>query len=164
MPEHTDPYPTLPVDSDEVAPTPGPLHRRPAALAAVAAGGVLGTSARYGAALSFSTPPGQWPVTTFAVNVVGALLLGILLEGLTRLGPDSGWRQRVRLGVGTGLLGSFTTYSTLAVETDLLLRGGHVAAAVTYAAASVLTGLVATWLGIAAGARIGGARRAETGR
>lgn len=164
MSERTDSSPTLPVDSDEVAPTPGPVHRRPAALAAVAAGGVLGTSARYGAGLLFPTSSGHWPVTTFGVNVVGALLLGILLEGLTRLGPDSGWRQRVRLGVGTGLLGSFTTYSTLAVDTDLLLRGGHVGAAVSYAAASVLAGLVATWLGIAAGARLGGAERAETGR
>ncbi len=93
-------------------------------------------------------------MTTFAINAAGAFLLGLLLEGLARTGPDTGWRQRVRLGLGTGVLGSFTTYSTLAVDVDELLRGQHWWAAGSYAAGSVLAGLVATVLGIALGARI----------
>lgn len=141
-----------PVDPDVVAPSP--LHVRPVAITAVALGGLLGAPARYGLGLVFPQVVGQWPVTTFAINVLGAFLLGLLLEGLTRVGPDAGWRQLVRLGVGTGVLGSFTTYSTLAVDTDELLRGQQWWAAGSYAAGSVLAGLVATVLGIALGAQM----------
>lgn len=102
-------------------------------------------------------------MTTFAINVMGAFLLGVLLEGLTRVGPDTGWRQRVRLGVGTGVLGSFTTYSTLAVDIDELLRGHRWWAAGSYAAGSVLAGLVATVIGIAVAAQIPSGRE-ESGR
>ncbi|MDN5586753.1 MAG: CrcB family protein, partial [Brevibacterium sp.] len=68
--------------------------------------------------------------------------------------PDTGWRQRVRLLVGTGMLGSFTTYSTLAVDTDLFLRSHQWWAAGSYAAGTVLVGLVATTAGIAIAARL----------
>ncbi|MEV0542528.1 fluoride efflux transporter FluC [Nocardia salmonicida] len=95
--------------------------------------------------------PGHWPVTTFAINFIGAFVLGGLLEALARLGPDSGWRQRVRVGIGTGVIGSFTTYSTLSVDTDLLLRGHHPWSAITYALGTVIVGMVATAVGIATG-------------
>jgi len=157
---HHDPNPTLPIDPDTAPRTPGPLHVRPAAIAAVGVGGLLGTPVRYYLGVWFPTVAGGWPVTTFTINIAGALLLGWLLEALTRLGPDTRWRQRTRLLVGTGVLGSFTTYSTLAVDTDLLLRGHQWWQAGTYAAGSVLAGLVATVAGIAAGARIR-SRRAE---
>ena len=90
-------------------------------------------------------------MTTFAINFIGAFVLGGLLEALARLGPDSGWRQRVRVGIGTGVIGSFTTYSTLAVDTDLLLRGHHPWPAITYALGTVIAGMVATAVGIATG-------------
>jgi len=57
--------------------------------------------------------------------------------------------------VGTGALGSFTTYSALAVDTDLLLRDGYLLAAATYALGTVLAGLLATGVGIALAARLG---------
>jgi len=90
-------------------------------LVAVAVGGAVGCLARYGIGLALPTPPTGWPTGTFLANLAGALLLGLLLEGLARTGPDTGWRQLARLGLGTGLLGAFTTYSTLAVELDLQL-------------------------------------------
>lgn len=93
-------------------------------------------------------------MTTFAINIVGAFLLGLLLEGLARLGPDIRRRQRVRLLVGTGMLGSFTTYSTLAVDTDLFLRSNQWWAAGSYAAGTVLVAMVATTAGIAIAARL----------
>ncbi|TWH15552.1 CrcB protein [Rhodococcus rhodochrous J45] len=147
--------------SEGERPLPRALHLRPSALAAVAVGGLLGTSARYDLGRWFPVESGGWPVTTFAINVLGALLLGFLLEALIRIGPDTSWRQVVRLGVGTGALGSFTTYSALAVDTDLLLRDGHLLAAMTYALGTVLAGSVATGVGIALGACLGERRSAS---
>ncbi|GGK66987.1 fluoride efflux transporter FluC [Nocardia camponoti] len=129
-----------------------PLYLRPTAIAAVAIGGLIGAPARY--ALGLSVNYQHWPVITFVINVVGAFLLGMLLEALTRLGPDSGWRQRLRLTLGTGVLGSFTTYSALAVDTDLLLRANRLWAATTYAIGTVAAGVLATAVGIAVGARL----------
>ncbi|PKV76681.1 fluoride efflux transporter FluC [Nocardia fluminea] len=140
-----------PVDSTPRS--PAPPHVRASAIAAVALGGLIGAPARYGLGVVFPhNPTGHWPVTTFAINIVGAFVLGGLLEALARLGPDSGWRQRARLCVGTGIIGSFTTYSTLAVDTDLLLRGHHPWSAVTYALGTVIVGMVATAAGIGTGA------------
>ncbi|MFC4605405.1 fluoride efflux transporter FluC [Rhodococcus kronopolitis] len=161
MSDHLGPHRDLPLGAGTATPTPAPLHVRPSSIAAVAAGGFLGALARYRLGVAFPETAGGWPATTFAINVSGAFLLGLLLEALIRLGPDSGWRQRVRLAVGTGALGSFTTYSTLALDTDLLVRGHHWWAAVSYAGASVLAGLVASAVGIAVGARVA-SRRAAT--
>ena len=57
-------------------------------------------------------------------------------------------RQRLRLLGGAGFLGAFTTYSTLAVDTDLLLRDGYASVAVGYAVGTVVVGFLATTLGI----------------
>ncbi len=148
-----DPKTTLSVGRTTAPPTPGPLHTRMSAIALVGVGGLLGAPLRYQLGVWFPHASGEWPLTTFVINIVGAFLLGLLLEGLTRLGPDTGLRRRVRLTVGTGVLGAFTTYSTLAVDTDLLLRDHHWSTAVGYAFGTVLVGLVATAAGIALGAR-----------
>ncbi|MCX0271570.1 CrcB family protein [Nocardia zapadnayensis] len=160
MAEHTDPHSAFPIDPDTPTFPAGPLHTRVWAVALVGVGGVFGAPLRYQLGVWFPHSAGGWPVTTFAINIVGALALGWLLEGLTRLGSDHGWRRRARLGVGTGFLGAFTTYSTLAVDTGLLLRGHHWSTAATYAVGTVLAGLVATTVGIAAGAWVR-AQRAE---
>ena len=126
---------------------PGPLHLAPSALALVAAGGAAGTAARYG--LSQAVHPwGAWPAATFLVNLAGAFLLGLLLEALARRGPDHGRRRQLRLLLGTGFCGAFTTYSALAVDTTLLLHGHHIVKALTYALATVVLGFTATLLGI----------------
>ncbi|MFI2332685.1 fluoride efflux transporter FluC [Nocardia rhamnosiphila] len=152
VPEHADPPRALPIDPDTPASAVTPLHLRAWAVVSVGIGGVFGAPLRYQLGVWFPHSAGGWPVTTFAINTVGAFALGWLLEGLTRLGPDNGWRRRARLGVGTGFLGAFTTYSTLAVDTDLLLRGQHWSTAAIYAVGTVLAGLVATTTGIAVGA------------
>ncbi|MFC8042077.1 fluoride efflux transporter FluC [Nocardia sp. NPDC057353] len=118
----------------------------------VGAGGLAGAALRYRLGLWFPHRAGGWPAATFAINVTGAFLLGVLLEALLRAGPDTGWRQRVRLAVGTGFLGAFTTYSALAVDTDLLLRDGHPWVAAGYGLGTVLIGGFATTAGIALGA------------
>lgn len=161
MTEHADPHPAPSFDSGTSTSTAAPLHTRASAVALVGAGGLLGAPLRFQLGVWLPQSAGGWPVITFAINTAGAFLLGWLLEGLTELGPDTGRRQRSRLMLGTGFLGAFTTYSTLAVDTDLLLRGQHWPAAVSYAVGTVFAGLVATTAGIAVGAR---SRRAEASR
>jgi len=154
--EFTDPHRPVPAEPD-VDPTSGRgravlAHTQPFLLCMVAVGGAVGTAARYGLASAWPTATGHWPTATFVANLVGAGVLGALLEGLARRGPDSVGRQRARLLVGTGFCGALTTFSTLAVETDLLLRGHHIGLALAYAIASVVGGLALTSLGIAGAA------------
>ncbi len=128
---------------------PSAPSRLPVAVA-LAAGGVAGCSARHAVGLALPTPPGGWPTATFLTNLAGCLALGLLLELLARRGPDVGRRRLLRLGLGTGLIGSYTTYSTFAVELDLLVRDGAAGLAAGYAAASALGGLLAVGAGVAA--------------
>jgi CrcB protein len=94
------------------------------------------------------------PLITVGINLLGALLLGLLLEVLLRHGPDAGGRRSLRLLLGTGLLGGFTTYSALATDSAVLLHAGAAGFAVAYALGTVLFGGLATWLGIVIGAAL----------
>jgi fluoride exporter len=142
-------HPELPLDPD--SPPSTPPHLTWAGVGLVFGGGVAGTAARVAVGEAVG-PWGAWPAATFCVNVVGAFLLGVLLEALGRRGPDLGMRLRLRLLLGAGFLGAFTTYSTLAVETDQLLRQGYASVAVGYTAGSVVLGFLATMVGIWAAA------------
>jgi fluoride exporter len=146
-----DDHPELPLDPDT---PPRPLHLRPAALIWVLGGGAIGTGLRYVIEEAWPTASGGWPWATFVINVSGAFLLGVLLEGLTLLGDDDGWRQRVRLLIGTGICGAFTTYSTFALEVSLLGRDGAIPIAIAYAAVSVVCGMASAWAGIALAGRL----------
>lgn len=77
-------------------------------------GGFAGTLAR--AVLQAAVPPGDWPWATFAVNLAGAFALGAVSEYAIATHVGQARRVGVRLAVGVGLLGSFTTYSSLAQE------------------------------------------------
>ena len=127
-----------------------PVHARPLLWAVVAVGGALGTAVRDRVAVALPHGDDGWPLATLLVNLAGALLLGVLLEGLARAGPDAGRRQLVRLAGGTGFCGGLTTWSALALEVVLLVRRGSWPLAAGYAVVSVLTGLVAVAVGIAA--------------
>lgn len=122
----------------------------------VVLGGCLGTAFRAGLSDYFPADAGGWPWATFAINLVGALLLGFMLGLLARFGEDSGWRRRVRLGVGTGVLGGFTTYSTFAVEVVERQRDSASLLGFGYALTSVIGGVVLATLGLVLGR---GARR-----
>ncbi len=136
---------------------PRPPFAQPGLLALVAAGGAVGTTARWAVARLMDAPDGTWPWPTFAVNVVGSFLLGALLAGLGQ--ADEGRRRQVRLGAGTGLLGGFTTYSTFALEVDVLARDGYLVLAAAYAVTSVVVGVAAAAAG-AVVAQLGRARGA----
>lgn len=123
-----------------------PPHLRWRLLGLVALGGAIGTGVR--ALLAEVFPPRDgvsWVI--LAINVVGAFCLGLLLESLAHRGPDVGRRRSVRLFVGTGVLGGFTTYSTLADDTARLLDVGRWGAGSGYALLSVMLGLFAAVLG-----------------
>lgn len=123
----------------------------------VALGGAIGTAARE--AISLAIPPiGGVPVAILGINVVGAFLLGLLLESLLRPGPDAGRRRDLRLFLGTGVLGGFTTYSALAADSSVLLIEGSALVGVLYAVGSVVLGALASWGGIVLARRIGGGR------
>ncbi|MDQ2729787.1 MAG: fluoride efflux transporter CrcB [Actinomycetota bacterium] len=126
-----------------------PVHLPWRSVALVAAGGALGAPARYAIAEAVPSSGRGFPAATFVTNLTGALILGALLEGLARMGPDEGMRRSARLLVGTGICGAYTTYSTVAVDSDQLLRAHRVGLAVAYALGTVVVGLVATGLGIA---------------
>lgn len=123
--------------------------------AVVLVGGAFGTAVRAALESAFPAQPGAWPWTTFAINVSGSFLLGLLLETLSRRGPDAGLRRYLRLGVGTGVMGGYTTYSTFAVETVRLLGLGGAATflGIGYALGSVVLGLLAAFAGMWLAAR-----------
>jgi CrcB protein len=142
----------LPVDSDIEVDDPlgsasRPVHLRLGYLGLVALGGMVGTAAREG--LSISVPAvGGISVIILVINVIGAFALGALLEALVRRGADEGRRRSLRLLLGTGALGGFTTYSTLATDTSFLLTEGRSGTAIAYAVATLLVGAAATFAGI----------------
>ncbi|WP_210072754.1 MULTISPECIES: CrcB family protein [Microbacterium] len=113
----------------------------------VAVGGAIGTAARAGLTLAFGEDLG--PALVPVINVVGAFAIGVLYGWRARM-PESSRAQRVQLFIGTGILGGFTTYSSLAVESaDLAL--------LWWGVATVIAGTVAAWGGVLLGR--GGAPR-----
>jgi CrcB protein len=130
-----------------------PPYLRARLIALVALGGALGTAVR--AVLAAALPPVDgisW--TILVINVVGAFCLGLLLEHLALRGPDGGRRRTVRLFLGTGVLGGFTTYSTLADDTARLLDVGRWGAGSGYALLTAVLGLAAVVAGLTLATRL----------
>jgi CrcB protein len=127
------------VDHD-LPPEPAPLG---VLLAVVAAGGALGSIARYGIDVALPHGRSDLPVATLLINVTGSLLLGLLVAAR----PHARW---LRPFLGTGVLGGFTTFSAFSLETDrLLARTPGVAAG--YVALSLALGLGAAAVGLRLG-------------
>lgn len=160
----------LPIDPD-LAPDdpaePSPTHHpgragagrlRIPTLAAVLVGGALGTVGRYGVERAWPTGSGHFPVATFLVNTSGAFALGVVLTVLLERLPARS--RTLRPFLATGLLGGWTTYSSLVVESDGLVRGGHISGAAGYLALTLVCGVTATAVGIA----VGRARRSRPPR
>lgn len=125
------------------------VRRVPPALtqtAVVFAGGSVGTLIR--AVIEGAWPADGWPWATFAINVTGSFVLGVLLTALARSGDDVGWRRMARLGAGTGLIGGYTTYSTYVLEGDLLVSSGQTVLAIAYFVTSIVLGAFAALGGI----------------
>ena len=112
---------------------------------AVAIGGALGALSRFGM--------GQWLAdsgyahlhpATFLVNVIGALLIGILFVGAERFTLS----EPARLGMSVGFLGAFTTFSAFSLQLLMDMQEGEVLRAASYAAATVFLCLISCLVGV----------------
>lgn len=112
--------------------------------AAVAIGGALGALARFGLLETLPHRAGEWPWATFAANLIGALLLGIVAARLMESRPPSAYRGPL---LATGLCGALTTFSTFQVEALSLADGGHAGLAIAYVGTSIALGLVCVAMG-----------------
>jgi CrcB protein len=118
----------------------------------IAAGSVLGGVARYLLSLLIESIPG-FPWATLFVNVTGSFIIGFYS---TLSGPDGRLfaSARQRQFVTTGFCGGYTTFSTFSLETFRLLEGGMARTALLNIAVSIVTWLVAVWLGYALANRL----------
>ncbi|QDQ02759.1 fluoride efflux transporter CrcB [Lysinibacillus fusiformis] len=109
---------------------------------AVGIGGFFGAVSRYSISL-FLTNTGSFPIATLSINLVGCFCLAWLFTTFANRTP-------LVLGIGTGFLGAFTTFSTFSVETLLLLENNEWMKAFSYSLMSVMGGLfcvmIGTWL------------------
>lgn len=143
----------------------GATPRRPrwSELAIVALGGMVGASGRYGVARWLPVAPGSFPWATFWTNLLGSLALGLVwafvvgrpgAPGAIGSRPRDRYAGYLRLFLGTGVIGAFTTMSTYAVETVLLLDDGHIATALAYGLGSLAGGLALAYAGGQLGRRL----------
>ncbi len=149
-----------PVDPDIDLHVPGQRvewHRHRFVLPAIAAGGMVGASARYAAGRVWPTSGHDLPWTVLGVNAVGCLLIGALMVAVVEVG---GTHPLLRPFVGVGVLGGFTTFSTYAVDVVSLVDAGHPGRALAYAALTLVMALAAVAAGVAAG-RVVAARHEE---
>lgn len=111
----------------------------------VLAGAGLGGLARYVAGTWIMAKyGGRFPLGTFVVNITGAFLIGVLMTLLTgRFHPHPNWR----LFLVVGILGGYTTFSSLEYETFQAVRAGERWLGLLYMAGSVVLGYLGVWLG-----------------
>jgi CrcB protein len=116
---------------------------------AVFLGGLLGTGIRW--SLDTALPHGDdgFPLSTLLINVVGAFVLGLLVARVWPSAPP--W---LRAGLGTGVLGSFTTFSAFAVALVTLTDAAAPATAVGYLLLTLVVGIGAAFAGLSLGARL----------
>lgn len=145
---HSDPSPREPIDPDVDLRHPAasvPVRQGEAAvLAAIAAGGAIGASARYLIGEAWPAPTGSLPWATVVINVTGCALIGVLMVLVSEV-----WltHRLIRPFVGTGVLGGFTTFSTYAVDLQHLMANGHPLTALSYLLITVIGALAAVLAG-----------------
>ncbi len=115
-------------------------------VAAIFAGGAIGTLTRAALSEAFPRPPTAWPWPTFTVNIVAAFLLGYFVTRLQERLPLSSYRRPL---LGTGLCGGLSTFSTMQVEILKMIHAHDWGLAAGYAAASIVAGYAAIHLATA---------------
>ncbi|MFU7528845.1 fluoride efflux transporter CrcB [Qipengyuania sp. ASV99] len=117
----------------------------------VALGGGVGALMRFQvgrAAAHFIGTAGGFPWATLAVNVIGSLLMGVLLGWLARSSHTPQSAETIRLLLGVGLLGGFTTFSAFSAEMITLIHRGQMLQGLAYGSVSVLAGMAAFLAGL----------------
>lgn len=156
MRDSREPFETeLPVDPDVPSASPR-LHRRAwqtlqdrwDILLVIAAGGALGSLARWGLEEAMPHQSGRLAWSTAITNVSGAFALGVLMVFVIDVWPST---RYVRPFLGVGLLGGYTTFSTYMLDTRSLIAAGEMERAGLYLFGTLLAGLAAVWIGIVIG-------------
>lgn len=117
----------------------------------VAVGGGVGAVLRYqlGRAVThLAGPQTAFPWATLAINVAGSLAMGVLLGWLARSSLAAQTNETLRLALGVGLLGGFTTFSAFSAEMVTLVHRGFLLQALGYGSASVIAGMAAFLIGL----------------
>ncbi|MFC5343869.1 fluoride efflux transporter CrcB [Brevundimonas staleyi] len=119
-------------------------------------GGALGSMGRYGAGVLAQrlAPGAAWPWGTFAVNVIGGLLMGLVAGWLAQRGQGG---NDIRLFAAVGVLGGFTTFSAFSLETALMIERREFGLAAAYVALSVVLAVAALFVGLMIARRAFGA-------
>ena len=120
-------------------------------IAAIFAGGALGTLLRAALAEAFPHPATAWPWPTFGVNIAAAFLLGYFVTRLQERLPLSSYRRPL---LGTGVCGGLSTFSTMQVEILKMLSAHAYGLAAGYTAASIAAGYAAIHLATAVVRRV----------
>jgi CrcB protein len=117
----------------------------------VALGGAIGSVLRYQAGRWLTHVLGvpavtMFPWATLAVNAVGSVLMGVLAGWLARHGPGG---DELRLLLGVGVLGGFTTFSAFSLELVMLMQRGQLLYAALYLLLSIGLGVTGLIFGLA---------------
>jgi fluoride exporter len=115
---------------------------------AVLVGGLVGTGLRLTVDALLPHGDAGFPLSTLLINVTGSFALGMLVARVWPVAPE--W---LRLGLGTGVLGSFTTFSALVASSFLLTVSGLPLIALAYVVATLAAGIGAALLGLRIGRR-----------
>lgn len=112
-------------------------------------GGAAGTFVRAALVIDSSDSRHLWLIGL--INLLGAFGLGLLLEALSAPERTATSHRRLRLGIGTGFLGGFTTYSSLSLIVTTVALDGRLLVAIAYGMATIVLGALATVMGILLG-------------
>jgi CrcB protein len=127
--------------------SPTGLRGRVDVLVVIAAGGALGSLGRWGVNQALPPVASGFPWATLLENVTGALALGALMTLIVDVWPPN---RYLRPFLGVGVLGGYTTFSTYMLDTHALLVAGRAGPAAAYLFGTLMSGLLAVWLGILA--------------
>lgn len=109
----------------------------------VGIGGIIGSVLRYYISVIMGYLHITFPLATLTVNLIGSFLLGFLLYFLS----DHQVNQKIRNGICTGLIGSFTTFSAFSVDLLLLIEKNQLIYALLYFFISAVGGILFAWTG-----------------
>ena len=115
-------------------------------LLAIFLGGAVGALLRVWLGVTFATAAGDWPWTTFLINITGSFALGYIATRLQERLPKSTYLRPL---LGTGFCGAYTTFSTMQVEILRMLDRDRYGLAIAYALTSIVCGYLAIWVSTA---------------
>lgn len=112
----------------------------------VGIGGAAGSMLRYFTnVVTMKYYAASFPLATFIVNVTGCFIAGLIFGLITQETTEA---QNLKILLITGFCGGFTTFSAFALENVRLMNSGNTTIAIVYTVGSVLTGLLAVWIGL----------------